>query len=112
MTKQADVKASKVKEDAYEKQVAKDKKEVKDAEKAVEKEVKDTEKNEAKELKTSQDADSKAQEEAKKESKTSGKVYAANGSFVREYTEEHSDDDKTYLEKAKGYAQKIGGSVK
>ena len=52
----------------------------------------------------------KAEEKAKKV--TSASVYSEKDIFVRKYTEEHSDKDKTFVEKAKGYAKKVGGTVK
>lgn len=51
-------------------------------------------------------------EEVKDKKIKSASVYSASGNFVRTYTEEHSDKDKDYKEKAEGYAKKIGGTVK
>ena len=68
-------------------------------------------------------AEKKAEEEAKKkaeavkdsgvkdEKAVSAKVYSRSGQFIREYTEEHTDKDKGFVEKARGYAKKIGGRV-
>ena len=105
-------KLRKEKLDAVAEKAADDAKELKDKEKAEAKEASDKEKQEADELKASEKADAEAQKDAEKEAKKSGKVYSGSGAFVREYTKEHSDDDNSYLEKAKGYAEKIGGSVR
>lgn len=44
---------------------------------------------------------------------TSAKVFNVKGVFVREYTDEmHTNKDKGFIDIAKGYAGKIGGSVK
>jgi len=51
----------------------------------------------------------KAPKKSKVESVT---VLSSNGNPVRTYTEEMSDKDKGFEEKAKGYAKKIGGSVR
>lgn len=83
-------------------------------------EVKDTEKAEAAkaEIEAKKKAEAKAKEDAeeKKAEVTEAKVIAANGGYARTYTEEHSDakdvkDGKDFIEKAKGYAKKIGGTV-
>ncbi len=42
----------------------------------------------------------------------SASVLSSTGQFVREYTEEHTDKDTKFVDKAKGYASKIGGTVR
>ena len=51
----------------------------------------------------------KAPKKSKVESVT---VLSATGNVVRTYTEEMTDKDKGFVEKAKGYAKKIGGSTR
>ena len=65
-----------------------------------EKEVKEVEVKEKKEVKTPK---------GKVESVT---VLSATGNIVRTYTAEHTDKNKGFVEKAEGYAKKIGGSVR
>lgn len=62
------------------------------------------------------EAKAKSEEEAKADT-GSISVYNITGNFVRAYTTEHSDAEgvengKTYIEKAEGYAKKIGGTTR
>ena len=57
-------------------------------------------------------ADAAEKEKGNKKDFKEAVVLDKNGKYVRTYTPDMSDDDKDYLEKAKGYAKKIGGTVK
>jgi hypothetical protein len=39
-------------------------------------------------------------------------VYNASGQYVRTYTPDQTDENKTFVEKAEGFAKKIGGEVR
>ena len=54
----------------------------------------------------------KKEVKAKKEKVEKVTVYSKSGNPVRVYTEEMTDKDKGFEEKAKGYAKKIGGTTK
>ena len=84
------------------------------AAKAAEVEAEEKEAEEARAEEKAKEEEARKAEEEKKASVDEGtiSVYNANGAFVRAYTEDMSDEDKTYIEKAKGYAKKIGGTVK
>ncbi len=49
---------------------------------------------------------------AEKKDVKSATVLSATGLVMRTYTEEHTDKEKGFVDKARGYSQKIGGTVK
>jgi len=70
---------------------------------------KEKEVKEVKEVEVKEEKEVKTPKKSKVESVT---VLSATGNVVRTYTEEMTDKDKGFEEKAKGYAKKIGGSTR